>query len=172
LGDFIAPDTKNQVRPQVRASSYAVNGWLLNWSSPAYPHIFAAWKTNVYESESQMAYPASTPVLGDGIHPGVGPKAADLPATDLRNGGASILFLGGGNVGTLDTGGYMSLLTIPRHGKRPSPVPRNWPTTQPLPGAINAVFFDGHGELVLLERLWQLYWHRNYQPPAKRPGLP
>jgi len=24
---------------------------------------------------------------------------------------------------------------------------------------------------VRLERLWQLEWHRDYQPPAKRPGL-
>ena len=41
-----------------------------------------------------------------------------------------------------------------------------------LPGAINAAFFDGHVELVKLDDLWQLYWHKNYQPPAKRPGLP
>jgi hypothetical protein len=31
---------------------------------------------------------------------------------------------------------------------------------------------DGHGELVKLDRLWQLYWHKDYQPPARRPGLP
>jgi hypothetical protein len=33
-------------------------------------------------------------------------------------------------------------------------------------------FFDGHVELVPLERLWSLYWHKDYQPPAKRPGRP
>jgi hypothetical protein len=32
-------------------------------------------------------------------------------------------------------------------------------------------FFDGHAEQVKLERLWQLYWHKDYVPPAKRPGL-
>ena len=32
-------------------------------------------------------------------------------------------------------------------------------------------FVDGHAETVKLERLWQLYWHRNYVPPQKRPGL-
>jgi prepilin-type processing-associated H-X9-DG protein len=59
----------------------------------------------------------------------------------------------------------------PRHGRRPNPVPQYWPVDQPLPGAINVGFFDGHAELVKLDLLWQLYWHRGYAPPAKRPGL-
>lgn len=66
----------------------------------------------------------------------------------------------------------MPSMAIPRHGSRPSPVPRQWPADQPLPGAVNVAFFDGHGKLVKLDRLWQLYWHKDYQPPAKRPGLP
>jgi len=33
-------------------------------------------------------------------------------------------------------------------------------------------FFDGHVEQVQLERLWQLYWYYDCQPPGKRPGLP
>jgi hypothetical protein len=28
---------------------------------------------------------------------------------------------------------------------------------------------DGHVDLVSLEKLWDLYWHRNYVPPATRP---
>ena len=40
-----------------------------------------------------------------------------------------------------------------------------------LPGAINVSFYDGHVETVKLERLWSLHWHKNYRPPAKRPGL-
>jgi prepilin-type processing-associated H-X9-DG protein len=51
-------------------------------------------------------------------------------------------------------------------------VPTNWPADKPLPGAVNVSFFDGHGELMKLDRLWQLYWHKDWQPPAKRPGLP
>jgi prepilin-type processing-associated H-X9-DG protein len=66
----------------------------------------------------------------------------------------------------------MSLLTIPRHGSRPNNVPRNYPSTSILPGAINVSFIDGHAQAVRLEALWQLAWHRDYQPPAKRPGLP
>ena len=55
---------------------------------------------------------------------------------------------------------------------RPRPVPRIWRQTLPLPGAVNAVFLDGHAQPVKLDDLWQLYWHANYDPPDKRPGLP
>jgi prepilin-type processing-associated H-X9-DG protein len=87
--------------------------------------------------------------------------ATDPPASDLYFGHS----IGGFGVG-------MEGLCLPRHGKRPNPVPRNWPTTSPLPGAVNVMLFDGHAEVVKLDDLWQLYWHVGYEPPAKRPGLP
>jgi len=65
----------------------------------------------------------------------------------------------------------MWIVAIPRHGKRPGPVPTKWPTSQPLPGSVNVSMFDGHVELVKLDNLWQLYWHKDYEPPAQRPGL-
>jgi prepilin-type processing-associated H-X9-DG protein len=65
----------------------------------------------------------------------------------------------------------MALVTIPRHGARPSHIPKVQPPQAPLSGAINVSFFDGHQETVRLERLWQLYWTKDWQPPAKRPGL-
>ena len=39
-----------------------------------------------------------------------------------------------------------------------------------MPGAIHAVFTDGHVEGIKLERLWTLSWHRGYKEPAKRPN--
>jgi prepilin-type processing-associated H-X9-DG protein len=71
----------------------------------------------------------------------------------------------------LGPAGVKPSIAIPRHGSRPNSIPRDWPYNLPLPGAINVAFLDGHGELVKLDRLWQLYWHVDYQPPAKRPGL-
>ena len=65
----------------------------------------------------------------------------------------------------------IGVFTIPRHGARPSRVPTDHPPNAKLPGAINMVFYDGHAETVKLERLWNLYWHKEYQPPVKRPGL-
>jgi len=66
----------------------------------------------------------------------------------------------------------MGFFAIARHGSRPSSLPKKWAGDQRLPGAVNVGFFDGHVEQVQLERLWHLYWHYDYQPPAKRPGLP
>ena len=43
-------------------------------------------------------------------------------------------------------------------------------TKNDLPGGINIAFADKHVELVRLERLWKLTWHRNWAAPAKRPG--
>jgi prepilin-type processing-associated H-X9-DG protein len=39
-----------------------------------------------------------------------------------------------------------------------------------LPWGINIAFADNHVELVRLERLWNLTWHRNWAAPAKGPG--
>ena len=41
-----------------------------------------------------------------------------------------------------------------------------------LPGGVNVAFGDNHVELVKLEKLWNLTWHRTWKAPAKRPGLP
>ena len=51
------------------------------------------------------------------------------------------------------TWSHMSCVAIPRHGNRPNPVPTE-PADRPLPGAVNVSFFDGHSELVKLDRLW------------------
>ena len=83
-------------------------------------------------------------------------RASDLPATDLFTGIGS---------------GGMCRIAIPRHGSRPNVTSRKHRSRDLLPGAINVGLYDGHAEQVKLERLWQLYWHKDYQPPAKRPGL-
>jgi hypothetical protein len=65
----------------------------------------------------------------------------------------------------------MSAFTIRRHGSRPLTVSANHPPAAKLPGAINLAAYDGPVESVKLERLWGFYWHKEYVPPAKRPGL-
>jgi prepilin-type processing-associated H-X9-DG protein len=140
-----------------RMGSYGVNEWLR--SDPLEGSEY-------FRRESAIAHPRLTPVLADSTWGAVFPYASDLPARDLIPSvrdpwkfGSSIQ-------------GCMGFLTIPRHGSRPNPVPRYWPQDQPLPGAVNVLFFDGHAQRIKLDELWQLYWHRNYHPPAKRPGLP
>ncbi len=143
-----------KVVPRFRAGSYAFNGWLLG----GFPYHQAP---DSFRIEGQIVRSAVTPVLADGIAWYAFPSARDRPPESLIFGAYRADFGGGGMCG----------VALPRHGNSPSPVPDRWPASQPLPGAINVSFFDGHGESTHLERLWQLYWHHNYEPPAKRPGL-
>ncbi len=153
--------------------SNRVGSYAINW------HLFeAAWKRHgpgdsleippeVFISESQVRLPALSPVLADGAYWLAAPYATDPPPTGFHMATYQDF------VGPSPRSHYsMSVVAIPRHGDHPSALPALWPPAQPLPGAVNTSFFDGHGELVNLDRLWQLYWHRDYEPPAKRPGLP
>src|SRR6266705_7029445 len=142
-----------KVVPKSRAGSYAFNEWLLGGFANFAPDFAGPTSFRV---EGQIVRSAETPVVADGIEWSVIPMAWNRPPDSLMFGFHRADF----------NGGFMSMVALPRHGKRPSPIPDQWPAKQPLPGAINVSFFDGHGELVPLDRLWQLYWHRDYQPPA------
>ena len=141
--------------------------WLFGDPSvPAYPILrpLAEQRVLFFQTEGNLSHPASTPLLADSVLENILPLASDLPSEDLAKG-----------IRPLDnTDSYfgMALIAIPRHGNRPSSIPKRWPANQALSGAVNVSFFDGHAEQVKLERLWQLYWHKDYVPPGKRPGLP
>ena len=146
--------------PKARLGSYGLNGRILNaptpWSRPGGESASYA-----FASESQVNRPTLTPILVDAGLWVLQPLATDHAPTDL--------FLGR----PVDSEIYgMAWACVPRHGSRPANAPRSWPANQPMPGAVNVSFFDGHAETVRLEGLWQLYWHVRYVPPAKRPGLP
>jgi prepilin-type processing-associated H-X9-DG protein len=146
---------------QRRAGSYTQNSWLSSHSSLYEPTSM----DEPFRVEGDIKDSSRTPVFADGIHFAWalgfnrrGPRATDEPAYNLVTGeGGPVLGMGS--------------FTIPRHGSRPSTVPTNHPVNQKLPGAINMSFFDGHVEQVKLERLWQLYWHKEWKIPARRPGL-
>jgi prepilin-type N-terminal cleavage/methylation domain-containing protein/prepilin-type processing-associated H-X9-DG protein len=58
--------------------------------------------------------------------------------------------------------------SMPRHGSRPlRPIPEGEfiQVKGKLPGAINAVFMDGHVEQVPLENLWKVIWSPGYVAP-------
>ena len=140
-----------------RSGSYGVNYFLID---PARANAYVApgqSGPNDLIHESQITQPQATPVTADSIFVWVMPRATDPPPVSL--------------VQDTTTGG-MNFLTIPRHGRAPGRSPNPWPASQPLPGAVNVSMFDGHVELVKLDNLWKLYWHKNYMPPTQRPGLP
>jgi prepilin-type N-terminal cleavage/methylation domain-containing protein/prepilin-type processing-associated H-X9-DG protein len=151
---------------QRRAGSYGINPWLQPWGGANSGHAKYA-----FHSIDQMPNPSTTPMFGDavmaqngpwgwlaakGVNSWFGPLAGDLPPNNLQFGW---------------NGTGMSVFCIPRHGSRPRPAPTNFLPDQKLPGGVNMFFSDGHAQQVRLEALWQLNWHRNYQPLAKRPGL-
>ncbi len=148
-----------------RAGSYAPNGWMAGawwWLDPMF-----TLPPEMFRTEDEVADSSKTPVFLDGIQAQGNilttanqPRATDAPPSNLRTGTHSDGYARG-----------MSSFTLPRHGGRPSSVSENHPANVPLPGAVNVAFYDGHVEQVKLDRLWHLYWHRDYVSPAKRPGL-
>jgi prepilin-type N-terminal cleavage/methylation domain-containing protein/prepilin-type processing-associated H-X9-DG protein len=148
-----------------RAGSYAQNNWLAPWGWPG-GWLPAPGPSNLrafIRVEWEIEKPSLTPAFADAADFWyVWPTADDLPAANLVTGRRSLL-------GFVDGG--MAAFAIPRHGSRPSVAPTEHPPEELLPGAINVGFYDGHVEPVRLEELWQLDWHRDYEPPPKRPGL-
>lgn len=108
--------------------------------------------------ESSVSFPSETPLFTDSVWVDIWPSETDLPARNLINGDN---FAGG-----------MVRVTIPRHGAAKSSAIPNHDPADRLPGAISVVHADGHAELIQLENLWNLRWHREWKNPAKRPGLP
>ena len=148
----------NIYAPEPPEGSYAYNGWMYAGRWPAYylPMGEEAFKLT-FGSESDLAQPAKTPVFMDSMWVDGWPLATDRPARNLH-------------LGSSADNAMMCRFTIPRHSFAGS-APRNFDPKEPLPGAINGVSADGHAEAVKLEKLWDLHWHKDYVPPAKRPGL-
>jgi prepilin-type N-terminal cleavage/methylation domain-containing protein/prepilin-type processing-associated H-X9-DG protein len=166
---YVGNPSSYSVSATNRYTSYAINWHLIEASqyrhdtnrSPVQPH------KESFRSSTQIQQPTQTPVLADGRYFLVAPFAADPPPSIFVARLPQVF-----RVGTPRPHDGMAVVAFPRHGSRPSQVATPWLANRPLPGAVNVAFVDGHGEAVKLDRLWQLYWHVGYQPPAKRPGLP
>jgi prepilin-type N-terminal cleavage/methylation domain-containing protein len=132
--------------------SYGLNGWL--YDQPEY-----GAGTNVQfmmNKQSMIQKPSQTPVFVDAIWVDLWPYETDLPSGDLYNGDFN------------DSG--MARCTIPRHGGgNPGAAPQDFDPANKMPGAIDVGMADAHVELVKLESLWQLAWHRDWNPPSPRP---
>jgi prepilin-type N-terminal cleavage/methylation domain-containing protein/prepilin-type processing-associated H-X9-DG protein len=143
-----------------RASSYCVSMALTESSMMHRINQIDLWTLANYRlfvAGPQVTRPELTPVLADGRVWKTYPRPTDSPPKNLVE----------------DVyGSDMAQIALPRHGNRPDSIPTYWPNNQPLLGAVNVSFFDGHVELVKLDNLWQLYWYPDYQAPLKRPGLP
>jgi prepilin-type N-terminal cleavage/methylation domain-containing protein/prepilin-type processing-associated H-X9-DG protein len=133
--------------------SYAINGYF-------YENDIYGNPANRFKTEASIQFPVLTGVFADSVWVDFWASEGDLPARDLSNGDN---FSGGG----------LSRIAIPRHAASLSAAVKNFNPANKLPGASTVAFADGHVETVRLDNLWtKVYWHRNWVPPAKRPGLP
>ena len=132
--------------------SYALNGYFYTDSPFGDPK-------NWFKNESDIVYPTKTPFFADALWLDAWPVATDRPTTNLLDGDK---FPGGG----------LSKIAIPRHSFAQSSAVKQLDTVNTIPGAVNVSFADTHVENVRVEKLWGLYWHKNWVPPAKRPGSP
>ncbi len=136
--------------------SYAINGWFYWADHPIRTHD----PKKEFRSESAITAASRTPIFADSVWIFAAPSATDLPSRDL--------FEGGGPSG--GASGGMQRLTIARHGSaNPKNASRDHPPVAALPGSINIEFYDGHAEIVRLEDLWSLSWHKGYVAPPSRP---
>jgi prepilin-type N-terminal cleavage/methylation domain-containing protein/prepilin-type processing-associated H-X9-DG protein len=130
--------------------SYALNGYLYS-DDPYADHNLR------FLTESDVHNPVQTPFFADAIWVDAWPQVTDKPARSLFDGDQ---FAGGG----------LSRIAIPRHIASLSSAVKNFNPKDNLPGAVNVGFADNHAESVRLENLWNLYWHKKWEPPVKRPG--
>lgn len=129
--------------------SYALNGYLYTESPYGDKNV-------MFNSEASIRNPSQTPFFADSVWVDAWPREQDLPARNLFDGDK---FQGG-----------MVRFTIPRHASGRKAAVSSFDPKNTLPGAINVAFADQHVELVKLERLWNLQWHREWQQPTVRPG--
>jgi prepilin-type N-terminal cleavage/methylation domain-containing protein/prepilin-type processing-associated H-X9-DG protein len=143
--------------------SYTINGWFYsgNWNYGGVGPASEAFKRDQFVKNSSL-----TPIFADGIWPDAWPEdngspglGIDDPCHNLQTGFSGDV--AGGGAG-------MDRFLIARHNPhRPNVPPSNANLTQPLPGGINMVFFDGHVQGVSLDILWSLFWHPNWTSPTR-----
>lgn len=142
---WLVSDTKTNYQ-----GSFSINGYLYSESPYGNPK-------NMFRSEADIRNPSTTPFFADAIWVDAWPEETDRPARNLFDGDK---FAAAG----------ISRLAIPRHNANLAAASKNFNARDTLPGAINVGFADNHVEAVRLEKLWDLTWHKNWNPPAKRPG--
>jgi prepilin-type N-terminal cleavage/methylation domain-containing protein/prepilin-type processing-associated H-X9-DG protein len=150
--------TKNK---RMLFGSYGFNSWF--YSQVRGP---ATWNPAVtalmFNGDGDIQKPSETPVFSDSNWLDGAPAEGNPPFHDLYTGSALTTWAGD-----------MGRVAICRHGSvSQNQIPRNLQRGDKMPGGINICMADGHAQLVPLESLWRLSWHRNWKAPVQRPQTP
>ena len=129
----------------LNTGSYAINGWLYSqsvYNPPGDPNFGPKY----FIRDTSFVVPTLTPVFMDSIWPDSWPQGTDPPSTDLTKGTDLSPF---------------GRISAPRH-----PLLKNAVNTpnQPVPGAENMSYADGHAGRLRLQQIKNLMWHMGSVP--------
>jgi len=151
---YYAAETNNltTTRSNLDMGSYTINGWLYSDNTtPYYTVTDPNYGPMYYTKDTQISHPTQTPVFMDGIWPDTWPQISDsIPSGSLATG------FGNAN-------GETARVLVARH---PYLIGATIVKTQPLPGAINMSYADGHAGLLPLQNIKNVYWSQGYTPVA------
>lgn len=150
--------------------SYAMNGWLFQYSSASMFWISIADSVNFFAKQTSIRHPSQTPAFVDALWPDIYPYQDDIADhagqwdlyADYNNANA-----GGGAPDSPYQG--MPRAVIARHGSKP-PAGATMSVlnlTRPLPGAVDIALCDGHAEFSSLDNLWLYYWNVKAVPVTR-----
>jgi prepilin-type N-terminal cleavage/methylation domain-containing protein/prepilin-type processing-associated H-X9-DG protein len=154
-GGWIEPGTVNHnwiIGISAHQGSYAINGWIHGRD------IFGPTGLS-FPSEASVAHPSLTPYFADSVWQETWPMSGRNPLRDLFHGRDES---GANNTRSVATD--LNVIAIPRHAAPLSAAVTDFDPKNKLPGAVNVTFADNHVESVKLERLWWLYWHKEWIP--------
>lgn len=135
----------------LRVGSYAINGWLYNYDATLQASVsgISAYSANFFLKESGVTHPAETPTFYDAIWPDMWPIQTKFLMGDLSTGNASDAYSFG-------------RCTISRHPYKSGAVL----VGQPVSGAINMGFADGHASLLKLQNIKTVMWNKTFTPTS------
>jgi len=136
--------------------SFGVNGFLYELITPSALKPPVSKLSCMFSQPAYIQKPSQTPLFFDENCMDILPMETDLAAPDLYFGQTPTWALGGSR--------GMGCCTILRHGGPTASSSVLYKSGNPLLGAINMSFDDGHGELVKLQNLWNYTWHLNWNP--------
>jgi prepilin-type N-terminal cleavage/methylation domain-containing protein/prepilin-type processing-associated H-X9-DG protein len=137
--------------PTLNQGSYALNGWFYRYdsTSPLAGYIPGSDAPKFFQKESGIVRPSETPAFCDAIWPDMWAYANDslsgVPLADGRFAG---------------TPGWLGRACIARHPLKTGMAVLN----QPIPGAVNMGYADGHAGLLKLNDLKNVTWSKGWTP--------